>query len=406
MSTTILINSTILIDGTGTEPIPGGAIKMEDGTIAAVGSTSDFGESGLDGATIIDVSGQTIMPGLINCHQHLDNRHGYGSYQSRAHQSVPYLVTRAVRNALLDLQEGVTTIRDVASKQGTNIELKQAINDGMIHGPHVVACVQPIAMTGGHGWQLCIEADGVNAVRSAARHLLKRGADLIKCMASGGFVSVGVDQPQSPQFSIEELRAAFEEAHDAGKPTTVHAHPPEAICRAIEAGVDCIEHAALVDKEAAELIAREEVWVVPTLGESAIIGERGLEFGRPAWLVELCKEKMPLRMQHFSYLVEAGVPFAVGTDVIGTMAEEIELMADGGLSNMEVIVAATRNGARVCNLGDKTGTLEVGKWADVIVLGDNPLDELSAMYQVKHVFKEGVHYLPEALAASIGKAPL
>ncbi len=346
------------------------------------------------------------MPGLINCHQHLDNRHGYGSYHTRAAQEIPYLVARAARNALLDLQEGVTTIRDVASRHGTNLHVKQAIEDGMLLGPRVVACGQPIAMTGGHGWHLCIEADGVAEVRKAARELLKRGADLIKCMASGGFISIGVDQPWSPQLTIEEMHAAFDEAHKAGKPTTVHAHPPEAIQWAVEAGVDCIEHGALIDRESAELLVEKGIWLVPTLGESYIIAHRGEEYGRPAWLAQLCREKLEDRATHFGNAVEAGVKMAVGTDVIGTMAEEIQLMVEGGVGVMDALVAATRNGAEVCGLLDRTGTLEEGKWADLIVLDGDPLEDLSALNQVTYVFKQGVRYRPAELAIATGKHPL
>lgn len=395
-----------IIDGTGADPITNGALVMENGTIAAVGAVEDFGNSGFDGAEVIDVEGRTIMPGLINCHQHLDNRHGYGSYQSRAAQSQTYLVMRAARNALLDLAEGATTIRDVGSRYGTNIDVKRAIDDGMIHGPHVVACGQPISMTGGHGWELCIEADGVDEVRKAARLLLKRHADLIKCMASGGFISVGVDQPWSAQLTVEEMAAAFHEAKMAGKPTTVHAHPPQAIKWAIEAGVDCIEHGGLMDQESAELMAENEIWLVPTLGESYIIAKRGAEYGRPEWLVRKCQEEIEMRAAHYQHAVDAGVKLAVGTDVIGTMCEEMTLMAAGGVSNNDIITAATRNGAEVCNLLDKTGTLEAGKWADVIVIDGNPLEDLSVMSQVKLVFKEGHLYRPEELTAAIGRNPL
>jgi imidazolonepropionase-like amidohydrolase len=404
MDNTVLYGG-LLIGGTGASPIADAAIRMEDGTITAVGPVADFGASGFDGAEVIDVTGKTVMPGLINCHQHLDNRHGYGAYQTRAGQSIPYLVTRATRNALLDLQEGVTTVRDMSSKGGTNLHVKQAINDGMILGPRVLACGQAIAMTGGHGHLRAIEADGADEVRSAARHLLKAGADLIKCMASGGFVSQGVDQPWSPQLTVEEMRAAFDEAHKAGKPTTVHAHPPQAIRWSLEAGVDCIEHAALVDAATAELLAERGVPVVPTLGESWVIAQRGEEFGRPAWLVEVCKNELGERMERFGHLVDAGVRMAVGTDVIGTMAEEMQLMVEGGLTPMEVVVAATRNGAEVCALGEETGTLEAGKWADVIVLGGNPLEDLSRLREVELVFKEGVVYKPEVLAAATGRHP-
>lgn len=406
-----MAGSTILrggrvIDGTGAAPIDRGQVVIEGQRILAVGPVADFGEESFAGAEVIDVSGMTVMPGLINCHQHLDTRHGYGPYQARAAQSVPYLMARAIRNALLDLQEGVTTVRDMSSKGGTSLTIRDAIAEGLAVGPRVVACGQAIAMTGGHGHARAIEADGEAAVRAAARRLLKAGADFVKCMASGGFISIGTDQPWSPQLTIEEMRAAFDEAHKAGKTTTVHAHPPQAIRWAVEAGVDCIEHGALIDPETAELLAARGIPLVPTLAESWVIAERGEAYGRPAWLVELNRRKLEERMRRFGYVVAAGVKLAVGTDVIGTMAEEMRLMVEGGLSPMEVLVAATRNGAEVCGLLDETGTLEVGKRADIAVFEGNPLEELSALERVRLVFKAGVPYVPQQLSAGTGVHPL
>ena len=160
-----MAGSTILrggrvIDGTGAAPIDRGQVVIEGQRILAVGPVADFGEESFAGAEVIDVSGMTVMPGLINCHQHLDTRHGYGPYQARAAQSVPYLMARAIRNALLDLQEGVTTVRDMSSKGGTSLTIRDAIAEGLAVGPRVVACGQAIAMTGGHGHARAIEADG------------------------------------------------------------------------------------------------------------------------------------------------------------------------------------------------------------------------------------------------------
>ncbi|MCZ7570347.1 MAG: amidohydrolase family protein [Ardenticatenaceae bacterium] len=406
MSGPIVLRGGRVIDGTGAPPIPDGIVVIEGSRIRAVGAAGDFGESRFDGAELIDVGGRTVMPGLINCHQHLDARHGYGPYQVRAAQPLPYLVTRAVRNALLDLQEGVTTVRDMSSKAGSSLQVRQAIHDGLLIGARVVACGQAIAMTGGHGHARAIEADGEDAVRHAARRLLKAGADFIKCMASGGFISLGVDQPWSPQLSTEEMRAGFDEAHAASKLTTVHAHPPSAIRRAVAAGVDCIEHGALIDPPTAELLATRGIPLVPTLAESWVIAQRGEEFGRPRWLVELNRGKLDERMQRYGYAVAAGVKMAVGTDVIGTMAEEMQLMAEGGLTSMDVLTAATRNGAEVCGLLGETGTLEGGKWADVIVVDGNPLEDLRALERVHLVFKGGKRYHPDQLAAATGRNPL
>jgi imidazolonepropionase-like amidohydrolase len=406
MATNIVLRGGTVIDGTGAPPIRNGAIRFEDRRITSIGAEADFGTSGFEGADVIDVQGQTILPGLINCHTHLDSRYGIHSFQTRVAQPLAYSVARAVRNALLDLQEGVTSIRYIDYKVINSVPIKQAIEEGMILGPRIVACGPPIAMTGGHGWQACIEADGVDAIRRAARYLIKQGVDVVKCMASGGFVSRGTDLPWSPQLTVEEMRAAFDEAHKAGKPTTVHAHPPQAIQWAVEAGVDCIEHGGLIDQETAELLARQGIWLVPTLGEGWMVVHHGEELGQPSWLIAACQAKLGDRGQRFGYAIQAGVKMAVGTDVWPSMAKEMQLMAEGGLKPMDVLVAATHHGAEVCGLGDQTGTLEAGKWADAIVLDGNPLEDMTALSRVKLVFKEGILYQPDALAAATGRYPL
>jgi imidazolonepropionase-like amidohydrolase len=225
-------------------------------------------------------------------------------------------------------------------------------------------------------------------------------------MASGGYVDPSKDQPWSSQLSEEEMRVAFEEAKKAGKKTTVHAHPPAAIKAAIAAGVDCIEHGASMDQETAELMAREGIYLVPTLGEGWEIAHRGVELERPAWLIETCRQHLESRMRTYEPAVQAGVKMAVGTDVAGSMALEMGLMQKGGLSAMEVLVAATRNGAEVCDLLDETGTLEVGKSADVIVVNGNPLKDMEDVSKVDLVFKAGSMYHPVKLAEATGVSPL
>jgi imidazolonepropionase-like amidohydrolase len=403
-----LLKNGVLIDGTGQDPVLNGAVVIKGNKIEAVGPQAELDLKAYNGSDqeVIDVGGKVIMPGLINVHEHLDNRWGKGPYQERAAQPITWLMLRAMRNALLALQEGVTTIRDCASKEGTNLTMRKGIAEGMIVGPRVVACGQPIAMTGGHGYELCIEADGPDEVRKAARTLLKAGADFIKLMASGGHVDPSKDLPWSPQLGEEEMRVAFEEAKKAGKRTTVHAHPPAAIKAAIEVGVDCIEHGGLMDAASADLMAREGVFLVPTLGEGWEIAHRGEELGRPAWLIASCERRLDSRMGAFGHPARAGVPIAVGTDVAGSMALEMSLIQQGGLSAMDVLVAATRNGAKVCDLADQVGTLEKGKLADVIVIDGDPLQNMEDVANVELVFKEGKPYHPNKLAAGTGISPL
>ena len=212
--------------------------------------------------------------------------------------------------------------------------------------------------------------------------------------------------PWSAQLTVEEMRVAFDEAHRAGKPTTVHAHPPQAIRWAIEAGVDCIEHAALIDQETAELMATRGIFLVSTLGESWVMAERGLELGRPRWLVEASRAHQGERMEHFRTAVRAGIKMGAGTDVIGDMATEMMLMMEGGLSAMQVLQAATRVNAEILGQAASLGTVEAGKLADVIVIGGDPLADIGAVRDVRMVFKGGRLHRPEVLAQATGKTPL
>jgi len=404
----VVLKNGVLIDGLGRDPISNGFVVIEGGRIEAVGPLTKFDPAAFKSPDheVIDVGGKVIMPGLINCHEHLSDRWGKGAYQERAVQPITWKLLRSVRNALLALQEGVTTVRDLASNESISLMMRKGIAEGMIVGPRIVTCGQPIIMTGGHGWELGIEADGPDEVRKAARKLLKAGVDIIKLMASGGYVEQSKDQPWSPQLGEEEMRAAFEEAEKAGKKTTVHAHPPAAIKAAIAAGVDCIEHGLLMDKEAAELMAREGIYLVPTLGEVWEIAHRGEELGRPAWLIESSQKHLETLFEPFKQAVQAGVKMAVGTDVASSMALEMELMQKNGLSAMDVLVAATRNGAELCGLLDETGILEVGKSADVIVIDGNPLKNMGDISKVDLVFKEGKTYHPADLSRATGVSPL
>ena len=405
MSKKTILRGGMLVDGTGADPVPNGAIAFEDGRIVALGSVADFGESGFKDAEVLDVQGKTVMPGLVNCHQHLDQRHGWYTLPVRAVQPQAYSIARAVRNCLLDLQEGVTTIRYIDYKQVNSVPLRKAIADGIILGPHIVSCGPPVAMTGGHAWYICIEADGADAVRQVVRRLIKEDVDVVKLIARGGYPR-NEKQPWLPQFTAEEMQAAFEEAHKAGKLTTINAHSPLGIRMAVEAGVDCIEHGGRLDPQSAELLARKGIWLVPTLGENWMTAFHGEELKLPQWQIDKSREGWSEQMQVFRYAVAAGVKMPVGTNMWPPFVKEMELMVEGGMSRRDVLVSATQYGAQACGLGDKTGTLEPGKWADVIVLEGNPLQDLKALSRIKMVYKEGTLYRPEALAAGTGRYPM
>ena len=353
---------------------------------------------------VIELTGKTVLPGLISCHEHITFKRYHGTFQEMMRWPRARFYFHGACSALLSLKEGITTVRDIGGKDHINIELRRAIEDGVLIGPRMVVAGQPICMTGGHGYELCREADGPDRVRKVAREQLKAGADFIKVMASGGFVSRGADLPTSSQLTVEEMCAAFEEAHKAGKRTTTHAHPPKAIQAAIEAGVDCIEHGALLDEETADLMASKGVFLDPTLSALRITAERGLEMGRPRWLVEVSREKILHQMDTFRKAVKAGVKIVTGVDSIGEMVMELQLLMEGGLSTMEAILAATKTASQCLDLADEIGTIEVGKLADLIVVDGDPLADITTLRDINMVIKGGTIYDPAQLDSAIGPA--
>lgn len=407
MADKLVVRGATIIDGTGHEPIRDGVIVVEGERITQIGKASDFGAASLNGSAThtMDATGKWVIPGMINLHEHLDNHRGTNTFQARAAQPIEWLILRSVRNALVSLIQGVTTVRDMGAKGATNIYVRDAINKGQLLGPRVYACGQPISMTGGHGSEICVEADGVDGVRLTARKQLKLGADVIKVMASGGYVNQGRDQPWSPQLTREESRAAIEEAHNAGKPTGAHCHPARAIKEVIAAGIDTIEHGALMDRESAELMEKSGVFLVPTLDESWMIAERGEELGRPRWLIDACRDKLDHRLEVFAYAVDGRVKCGVGTDVAGEMGREMGHMIDAGMSHMDALVAGTRHGAEVLRIADQVGTLEAGKLGDLVILDEDPLQDILACDRPRSVVKGGVVHDPTQLRAALGHVP-
>ncbi len=401
------LRGATLIDGTGAKPLRNSVVVIEDDRISRVGAVSDFGGQ-LPGRPedIVDLTGLFVIPGLIQCHEHLDVHRGLGSFALRMTKDARYMETRAVRNALLNLAEGVTTVRDLHCKNSTNLILKQAINEGMIVGCRIYTCGLPIAMTGGHAAEeVCYVADGVDGVRLAARTLLASGVDIVKVMAGGGFLNQDRDLPTASQLTVEEMRAAFDEGHRQGKPTTAHAHGPLPIRNAIEAGSDCIEHGALLDDATAELMAAKGIFLIPTVSEVLLTIEEGPAWGRPPQLIERCRSIFPTLVKNLRRNVEAGIKIAVGTDG-GFMLKEMILLHEAGYTNMKVIEAATRMGAEVLCKQDLLGTVEPGKLADMVVVGADPLADLNNLRQVKMVYQGGKSYDPQALAATTGTWPL
>jgi imidazolonepropionase-like amidohydrolase len=359
-------------------------------------------------ATVVDLSHATVLPGLIDCHTHLgaraDRYDEIYNFKDTPFQSA----FAGVVNARRTLEAGFTSVRDVGSLPFLAVDLRNSINEGLIPGPRIVASGPAITITGGHGDlnnfspQTRVSmfpeerdfavADGVDQVRHVVRAQVKYGVDVIKILATGGVLSKG-DSPGAPQFTFEELKAAADEAHMAGRKIAAHAHGTQGIKNAILAGIDSIEHASLIDDEGIRLAKDRGVYLVMDIYNDDYILGKAVEFGLPKENVE--KEKMVGRLQreNFQKAVKGGAKMAFGTDAgvypHGDNAKQFFYMVKFGLTPAQAIRAATSSAADLIGRSKDVGTLEPGKFADVIAVTGNPLQDVRALENVGFVMKGG-----------------
>ncbi|UCE54211.1 MAG: amidohydrolase family protein [Desulfobacterales bacterium] len=331
------------------------------------------------------LDGQTLLPGFIDSHVHICVDGSPDPVTSALSESPTMTTLKAANFARQTLLAGVTSIRDMGGKNGIDLDLKQAIHTGLIPGPRMLVSGQLICMTGGHGWQLGLEANGADEVRKAAREQIKAGVDIVKLMATGGVMTPAVE-PGSEQFTEEELRAGVEEAHKAGKKTATHAMGNKGILNALRAGIDSIEHGVYLDDEAVSLMAERNVPLIPTLSALFNIERKGIEAGIPAFAVEKTLKIKPFHLKSIRIARDAGVRIAMGTDagtpfnLHGENMGELKLLVDyGGFSVMEAIEAGTRIAAQVLGMEKELGTIEEGKLADLVLVEGNPLEDIEIL---------------------------
>src|ERR1051326_4481715 len=360
------------------------------------------------GATVIDLSRSTVLPGLIDCHTHMSSR--ADRYNEIYHfKDTPFShAFAAVVHARKTLEAGFTSVRDVGSPPFLAVDLRNSINEGLIPGPRIVASGPGISITGGHGdlnnyspqtqvhmfpaerdFQI---ADGVDQIRHVVRAQVKYGVDVIKILATGGVLSKG-DSPGAPQFTFDELKAAAEEAHMAGRKIAAHAHGTQGIKNAILAGIDSIEHASLIDDEGIRLAKEHGTYLVMDIYNDDYILGKAIEFGLPQENVD--KEKMVGRLQreNFERAVKAGAKMAFGTDAgvypHGDNARQFFYMVKYGMTPAQAIRAATSSAADLIGRAKDVGTIEAGKFADIIAVSADPLHDVRVLENVGFVMKGG-----------------
>jgi imidazolonepropionase-like amidohydrolase len=387
-----------LIDGNGNDPISDATIVIDDdGRISAVGS-------GIDpptGAEVIDVSGRTIMPGLIDNHVHFFFQVGTPMQES-ALKPATFHVLEAAERARRTLDAGITSVRDVGL---TPRGFKMAAQKGLIAAPRMNIAVTILSQTGGHSdtllpsgiypplrtalsnkneWPVWT-ADGTEEVTKASRQILRAGADFIKICTTGGVLSPE-DEPTDTGFTREEIAAIVYEAQAKGKYVAAHAQGVQGIKNAIENGVRTIEHGIYVDEETAEDMVRRGTFLIPTF--HAPRGVLEAEAAKPGSVLpqslRKTREVIEAHSANVKMAIEKGVKIAMGTDagvgIHGTNAMELRYMVElGGMTPMQAIIASTKTGAECNRMSGDVGTLEVGKLADILVVEGNPLDQIAIL---------------------------
>jgi len=392
-SSAFAISDVNLVDGTGGPAVPGQAVIVEGTRITWIGPVGHLADG--ERLTVIEGNGRSLLPGLINCHVHVCHD-GAPDLFAQARTDSPTAATlRGFLNLQLTLRSGVTTVRDCGAANGVAIELSRAVESGLVTGPRVLAAGRVITMTGGHGYFIGREADGADAVRAATRAEIKEGAHFIKAMATGGVLTPGVT-PTQTALQPDELEAVAREAHNSGRRAACHAIGNAGIKNAVRAGIDSIEHAYYLDDEALELMIDHSTYVVPTLLAGHQIISNGKAGRVPPWITEKSLASAERHRESFAAAVKSGLKIAAGTDAgtpfnpHGDLAAELKLMVDYGLRPAAAIVAATRNAAENLGLLDDTGTIEVGKRADLILVAGDPAADISCLSHVSHVVSNGV----------------
>jgi imidazolonepropionase-like amidohydrolase len=378
-------------------------IIVEGDKITAIALTKDTPAKA--GDREVDLTGYTLMPGLIDVHTHLTGVANFDPYFELSMTPGKEAIL-GVENAKTTLEAGFTTVRNVGANGWTDVALRDEINEGHIPGPHMQVSGPALGITGGHMDENLLPeqyhvqgegvADGIAGVQHMVRQNIKYGADLIKIGASGGVLSKG-DDPQASQYTLEEMQAIVADAHRLGRKVAAHAHGAQAILWASQAGVDSIEHGSYIDDAAIKMMLKMGTYLVPT----SYLYDWYKEHGNLSPLyAQKMKDVTSVARANHRKAIAAGVKVALGTDAAvyphGLNAHEVEVyVREYGMTPLAAIQSGTVNAADLMGWTAKTGSLDAGKWADVIAVAGDPLADVKLLQHVPFVMKGGVIYKNE-----------
>jgi imidazolonepropionase-like amidohydrolase len=381
------------------------AIVIENEKIMRIAPSSEIKAAA--GDTTIDLPDATLLPGLIDMHTHLTfdlNSLGYqGLSISTAREAL-----HGARNARRTLEAGFTTVRNLGAKDYADIALRDAINDGDVIGPRIVASGPALGITGGHCDENLLPpafhfqgdgvADGIEGVQHKVREVIKYGADVIKICATGGVLSKG-DDPNASQYTLEEMKAIVADAHRLGRKVAAHAHGAEGVRWASEAGVDSIEHGHLMDDAAIATLKKNGTYLVPTLFLGEYMEKNMDRSDVPEYSKQKMRDVIAAMRKNTGKAFAAGVKVAFGTDAAvyphGLNAGEFHVYVQLGMTPLAAIQTATINASDLLGPKFQVGSLEPGKWADVIAVDGDPTKDVTILEHVKFVMKGGVVYKNE-----------
>jgi imidazolonepropionase-like amidohydrolase len=399
-----VIEAGRLVDGTGAEPIDSARMVIEDGRIREVGSASQVKMPAGD-VEKIDFSGNTLTPGLLDGHVHLNFSALPSTLPDILAEDNPRVLLRAVHNSQLALRVGVTSMRDCGGRDLMPLKLRDAINAGVIPGPRILAAGPAITVTGGHCYFFNGEVDSADGMKQLARSLAKSGVDFFKVMSTGGRMTPNTNVTAA-QFTVEELTTLVTEAKRLNRKTTAHGHGTAGIRNAVAAGIDCIEHCTWVSEEddtvvdydpaVADQMVKQGTYLSPTISPARVGGDDAAD----PHLTEVRRRVRGMRpkiREAQRDMLARGVKIIGSTDAgvanvpLDSMPGELEAAVEElGLTPMQAITAATYTGSQAFDRSDDFGSLQVGRRADFLVIEGDPSKEISDIRKLRWVFKDGV----------------